>query len=157
MSGRTSFDGDEGINSGNTQVLGKAKRSQVINLYINERRIGNVSVLDLKGRVRVSGHNVALHRSIRTLAEEGKLQVLLNLSNVTAIDSSGLGELISSQITLNNKGGELKLVHLTEALRELLAITKVLTVFDVCDTEAEALSSFRAFVLKVKEPQPFFV
>lgn len=135
----------------------EVKRSQVINLYINERRIGSVSVLDLKGRVRISGPNLALHRSIRTLAEEGKLQVLLNLANVMSIDSSGLGELISSQITLNNKGGELKLVHLTESLRELMAITKVLTVFDICDTEAEALSSFKVFVLKVKEPQPFFV
>ncbi len=68
----------------------------MINLYINERRIGNVSVLDLKGRVRISGPNLALHRSIRTLAEEGKLQVLLNLANVMSIDSSGLGELIST-------------------------------------------------------------
>ena len=71
--------------------------------------------------------------------------------------SFGLGELIASQITLNNKGGELKLVHLTESLRELMAITKVLTVFDICDTEAEALSSFNPFILKVKESQPFFV
>ena len=129
----------------------------MINLYINERRIGNVSVLDLKGRVRISGPNLSLHRSIHTLAEEGKLQVLLNLANVTSIDSFGLGELIASQITLNNKGGELKLVHLTEALRELMAITKVLSVFDICDTEAEALSSFNPFILKVKESQPFFV
>jgi len=129
----------------------------VINLYINERRVGDVTVLDLKGRVRVGGSALALHKAIRCLVEEGKTQILLNLSGVVHIDSSGLGELISSHVTLNNRGGVIKLAHLTERLQNLMMITKLLTVFDVYDNEAEALASFSGDVLRVVEPQPFFV
>jgi anti-sigma B factor antagonist len=129
----------------------------VINLYINQRREREVSVLDLKGRVRISGGTLALHKSIRCLVEEGKTQVLLNLSGVTSIDSSGLGELISSQMTLSNKGGSLKLVHLTEGLHDLLTITKLLPVFEVYDDEPEALASFTGQVTRVTEHQPFFI
>jgi len=139
------------------QFSGKQKGNQVVNLYINERRSGSVTILDLKGRVRMGGNTTALHRSIRTLAEEGKLQVVLNLANVVTIDSSGLGELLASQMTLHNRGGELKLIHLTEALREIMAISKVLGVFDISDTEPEALAGFTDYVLTVKEPRPFFV
>ena len=129
----------------------------MINLYINQRAVGNVIILDLKGRVRIGGTTISLHRSIRNLVEEGKMQILLNLANVTAIDSSGLGELVASQITLSNKGGEIKLFQLTEALRELMATTRLVSVFDIYDTESEALSSFKSFVLKVKKAEPFFV
>jgi len=83
-----------------------------------------------------------LHKAIRCLVGEGKTKILLNLAAVTHIDSSGLGELISSHITLKDKGGEIKLVHLTERLRELMVITKLLTVFDVYDDESEALAAF---------------
>ena len=89
----------------------------MINLYINERRIGDVTVLDMKGRVRLGGSTIALHKAIRCLIAEGKLKILLNLASVTHIDSSGLGELIASYITLNEKGGEIKLLHLTQSLR----------------------------------------
>jgi anti-sigma B factor antagonist len=129
----------------------------VINLYINQRRVGDVTVLDLKGRVRIGGGTVALHKAIRSLVEEGKTQILLNLAGVTHIDSSGLGELVSSHITLSDKGGEIKLAHLTERLRELMTITKLLTVFDVYDDEPQALSSFTGNVLRIVEPQPFFM
>jgi anti-sigma B factor antagonist len=129
----------------------------VVNLYINQRRAGNVIVLDLKGRVRIGGTSLALHRAIRCLADEGKTQILLNLAGVTHIDSTGLGELISSHITLRDKGGEIKLAHLTERLRELLVITKLLTVFDVYDDEPQALASFAGEVLRIVEPQPFFM
>jgi len=129
----------------------------VINLYINERRVGDVTVLDMKGRVRLGGGTISLHKAIRCLVEEGKMQILLNLASVTHIDSSGLGELISSHITLNAKGGEIKLVHLTESLRELMTITKLLTVFDVYDEEPEALNSFTSQPIRLKEPLPFFV
>lgn len=127
----------------------------MVNLYINESRVGDVAVLDLKGRIRVSGANLVLLRSIRCLADEGKNKILLNLAGVTHIDSAGLGELISSHLTLSNKGGELKLVHLTEGLRELLTITKLLTVLDVYDDEPDALASFTGHVLSVVEPQAF--
>jgi anti-sigma B factor antagonist len=129
----------------------------VVNLYINQRRAGDVTVLDLKGRIRINGTNLVLHRSIRCLAEEGKTKILLNLAEVTHIDSIGLGELISSQITLSNKGGEIKLVHLTERLRELMTITKVLSMFDVYDNEPDALASFTGHVLTVVEPQAAFM
>lgn len=128
----------------------------MINLYINERRVGDVTVLDMKGRVRLGGGTISLHKAIRCLVEEGKLQILLNLADVSHIDSSGLGELISGHISLAAQGGAIKLLHLTESLRELMTITKLLTVFDVYDNEAEALSSFTGPSLKVKDPLPFF-
>ena len=129
----------------------------MINLYINERRSGDVTILDLKGRVRIGGGTIALHKAIRVLVEEGKTQILLNLASVSHIDSSGLGELIASHITLRDKGGEIKLIHLTERLRELMTITKLLTVFDVYDDEPEALASFAGETLMIKQTQPFFM
>ena len=125
----------------------------MVNLYIHERRAGDVAVLDLKGRIRISGGTLALHRSIRCLVEEGKTKILLNLEGVSHIDSSGLGELISSYITLSNKGGQIKLVHLTDRLRDIMIITKLLTVFDVYDNEPDALASFNGHLLSVVEPQ----
>lgn len=129
----------------------------MVNLYIDERRVGNVTILDLKGRVRMDGGAVELHKAIRSLLEEGKTQILLNLSGVTHIDSTGLGELISIHISVGNKGGEIKLSHLTERLRDLMTITKLVTVFDVHDSESEALASFTVEGLKVDEPQPLFM
>ena len=125
----------------------------MVNLYINERRDGEVTVLDLKGRIRISGGTLALHKAIRCLVNEGKTKILLNLANVTDIDSTGLGELISSRVTLSNQGGEIKLVHLTERLRDLMTITKLLTVFDVYDNEPDALASFTGDVVSVFERQ----
>jgi anti-sigma B factor antagonist len=129
----------------------------VVNLYIHQRREGDVTVLDLKGRIRISGGTLALHRSIRCLVDEGKTKILLDLTGVTQIDSTGLGELISSQVTLSNKSGEIKLVHLTERVRDLMTISKVLTVFDVYDNEPDALASFTGHVLSVVEPQAMFM
>ena len=125
----------------------------MVNLYIHERREGDVAVLDLKGRIRISGGTLALHRSIRCLVEEGKTKILLNLAGVTHIDSTGLGELISSYVTLSNKGGQIKLVRLTERLQDIMTITKLLTVFDVYDNEADALASFTGHGLSIVEPQ----
>jgi anti-anti-sigma factor len=129
----------------------------MINLYINERRVEDVTILDLKGRERIRGATVALHESIRCLAREGKIQVLLDLAWVRHIDSGGLGELVSSHVTLNEKGGALKLMHMTESVHELMAITKVLTVFDVYDDEPKALASFAGQTLRIVEHQPFFI
>ena len=125
----------------------------MVNLYIHERREGDVAVLDLRGRIRISGGTLALHRSIRLLVQEGKTKILLNLAGVTHIDSTGLGELISSYVTLSNKGGQIKLVHLTKRLQDIMTITKLLTVFDVYDNEADALAGFTGHVLSVVEPQ----
>ena len=124
----------------------------MVNLYIHERREGDVAVLDLRGRIRISGGTLALHRSIRCLVDEGKMKILLNLAGVTHIDSTGLGELISSYVTLSHKGGQIKLVHLTERLQDIMTITKLLPVFDVYDNEADALAGFTSNVLSL-EPQ----
>ena len=125
----------------------------MVNLYINERRERDVTILDLKGRIRISGGTLLLHKAIRCLSDEGKTKILLNLAGVTYIDSNGLGELISSHITMRNKGGAIKLIHLTERVRDLMTITKLLTVFDVYDNEPDALASFTGHVLSVVEPQ----
>ena len=114
----------------------------MINLYINERRIEDVTVLDLKGRERIYGVTIALHESIRCLAREGKIQVLLNLARVKYIDSCGLGELVSSHATLDEKGGALKLMHLSESVHELMTSNDLLTVFDIYDDEPSALAAF---------------
>ena len=114
----------------------------VINLYINERRSADVTILDLKGRLRVGGNAVALHRSIRSLILEKKTQIVLNLAGVTFIDSCGLGELVASQVSVENKGGEIKLIGLTDSLRELLTVTRLLAVFDTHENEADAIQSF---------------
>ena len=129
----------------------------MVNLYIHERREGDVAVLDLKGRIRINGGTLALHRSIRCLVGEGKTKILLNLAGVTHIDSTGLGELISSYVTLSTKGGQIKLVHLTERLQDIMSITKLVTVFDVYDNEPDALASFTGHVLTVVEPQSVFM
>ena len=123
----------------------------MVNLYINQRRVADVTILDLKGRERIRGATIALHESIRCLAREGKMQVLLDLAWVKHIDSGGLGELVSSHVTLEERGGALKLMHLTESVRELMTVTKLLTVFDVYDDEPEALASFVGETLKIVE------
>jgi len=129
----------------------------MINLYINQRQIEDVTVLDLKGRERIHGATIALHESIRCLAGEGKIQVLLDLAWVKHIDSRGLGELVSSRVTLDKKDGALKLMHMTESVHELMTITKLLTVFDVHDDEPKAIASFEGETLRIVEHQPFFV
>ena len=128
----------------------------MINLYINERRVEDVTVIDLKGRERVRGLTVGLYESIRCLADEGKTQVLLDLAWVKHIDAIGLGELISSHVTLDHKGGALKLMHMTESVHELMKVTKLLPVFDVYDDEPAAVASFVGETLRIVEHQPFF-
>ena len=128
----------------------------MINLYINERRVEDVTILDLKGRERIRGA-MALYESIRCLAREGKIQILLDLAGVKHIDSGGLGELVSSHVTLDKKGGALKLMHMTESVHELMTVTKLLTVFDVYDDEPQALASFVGETLRIVERQPFFM
>ena len=129
----------------------------MFNLYINERRIGDVTVLDLKGRIRITGRTNGLHKSIRCLVEEGKTRILLNLSQVTHIDSSGLDELVSSRITVSNKGGEIKLLHLTEQMREVITTANLSALFDIYNDEYDAIASFKREVIRVAQPLPSFV
>jgi len=122
------------------------------NLNITERRSGSVTVLDLKGNIRLGEGNIELHNILRFLVEKGEKRVLLNLGEVTYIDSSGLGELVAGYTTLQKNGGELKILRLTERVHELMVITKLLTVFDVYDNEDEAINSFQA-VSENTEPE----
>jgi anti-sigma B factor antagonist len=111
-------------------------------INISERQAGDVTILDLAGKVTIGEGSVALRGAIRRLLGEGKNKILLNLGSVGYIDSSGIGELVSSFTAVNKEGGSLRLLNLTQKIQDLLAITKLLTVFDVYDDEAEALSSF---------------
>ena len=111
-------------------------------LDLKERQAGDVTILDLSGEVRIGDSSVALRDSIRTLADQGKKKVLLNLGGVKYIDSTGIGELIANYTTISRSGGQLKLLNLTDRIQNLLVITKLLTVFDSYDNEAEALKSF---------------
>jgi anti-sigma B factor antagonist len=111
-------------------------------LNISERQAGDVTILDMSGKVTIGEGSVALRTTIRRLLGEGKKNILLNLGSVGYIDSSGIGELVSSFTAVNKEGGTLKLLNLTEKIQDLLAITKLLTVFDVFEDEGEALGSF---------------
>ena len=112
-------------------------------LDLKERQAEDVTILDLTGEVRIGEGSVALRDSIRNLADQGKKKVLLNLAGVKYIDSSGIGELIANYTTISRQGGQLKLLKLTDRVQNLLVITKLLTVFDSYDDEAEALKSFQ--------------
>ena len=112
-------------------------------LEVRERQAGDVTILDLNGSVRMGEGAIALRNAIRSLVEQGKKKILLNLGGVKNIDSSGIGELIANYTTISRDGGQLKLLNLTEKIQNLLVITKLLTVFDSYDNEAEALNSFK--------------
>ncbi|MDQ3743004.1 MAG: STAS domain-containing protein [Acidobacteriota bacterium] len=112
-------------------------------LNIRERQAGDVTILDLEGKITIGEGSVSLRTAIRRLIEEGKKKILLNLAGVGYVDSSGIGELVSSYTTINREGGQLKLLKLTQKIKDLLTITKLLTVFDVYDDESQALNSFK--------------
>jgi anti-sigma B factor antagonist len=124
----------------------------VFNLYINERRIEDVTVLDLKGRIRITGRARGLHKAIRSLVEKGKTRILLNLSQVTHIDSSGIDELVASCVTAGNQGGEIKFLHLTEQMREVITTANLSALFDTYNNEYDAIASFNREVLRVVKP-----
>ena len=112
-------------------------------LDVKERQAGDVTILDMSGSIRIGEGSIALRDSVRRLANDGKKKVLLNLGGVNYMDSSGVGELIANYTTLSRDGGQLKLLNLTDKIQSLLVITKLLTVFDTYDNEAEALGSFK--------------
>lgn len=111
-------------------------------LNISERQAGDVTILDLDGKITIGEGSVALRNAIRRLLGEGKNKILLNLGGVGYVDSSGIGELVSSYTAVNKEGGKLKLLNLTQKIQDLLAITKLLTVFDTFDNEEDALASY---------------
>ncbi|HVP41817.1 MAG TPA: STAS domain-containing protein [Terriglobales bacterium] len=106
------------------------------------RQMDGVTIVDLSGRITLGEGSVILRDTIRDLVGKGSKKILLNLGDVTYIDSSGIGELVSAFTTVRNQGGELKLLNLTKKVHDLLQITKLYTVFDVKDDEATAISAF---------------
>ena len=124
------------------------------NLNINDRQVGDVTILDIDGNLRIGEGSAVLHKAIRRLLEEGQNRILLNLAHVTYIDSSGLGELVAAHVATSKSGGEIKLLHLTRRVRELMTITKLLTVFDAYENESAALNSFKAPDLELEESVP---
>jgi anti-sigma B factor antagonist len=104
---------------------------------------GGVTVVDLSGRIILGEGSATLRQTLRDLLSKGQKKIILNLGDVHYIDSSGIGELVSSYTTVKGQGGELKLLHLTKKVRDLLQITKLYTVFDIHNDENVAVSSFR--------------
>lgn len=107
------------------------------------RQINDVTIIDLSGRITLGEGSVVLRDTIREALAQGHKKILLNLGDVTYIDSSGIGELVSGFTSVRNQGGELKLLHLTKKVHDLLQITKLYTVFDVKDDEASAVAAFK--------------
>jgi len=118
------------------------EQAAMVNCKINERRVGAVTILNLDGELRTGGSRILLREIIRRLSGEGRNQILLNLAGLSAIDASGLGELLQSNIELNKSGGQLKLLNPARALREMMSITKLLSVFDIFESESEAVTAF---------------
>ena len=112
-------------------------------LTITERPAGDVTILDLSGKITIGEGSVQLRESVRRLLDEGKKKILLNLGDISYVDSSGIGELVSSYTTTNNNGGQLKLLNLTKKIRDLLMITKLLTVFETFDSEEAAVKGYK--------------
>jgi anti-sigma B factor antagonist len=111
-------------------------------LKMTNREVDGVSVVALDGRIVLGEESNALREKVKSLIAEGKKKVVLNMANITFIDSAGLGTLVASHHSAKSQGAALKLAHLGSKFQEVLQITKLLTVFDVYSTEAEAVASF---------------
>ena len=112
-------------------------------LYATTREVGVITLVDLSGRIALGEGSALLRKTIRDLLDGGNNKILLNLGDVNYIDSSGIGELVSGFTAVRSRGGELKLLHLTKKVHDLLQITKLFTVFDVYTDEPTAVSSFK--------------
>jgi len=114
-----------------------------MNLVVKQRRLDDVVIVDLSGRITMGEGALVLRNQIQKLLSAGDRKFLLNLADVDYIDSSGLGELVTSFTTVRNQGGLLKLLNLTRRVHDLLQITKLLTVFESFNSEAEALKTMK--------------
>jgi anti-sigma B factor antagonist len=114
-----------------------------MSMILNARRLDDVVIMDLSGRITMGEGTLILREKIKKLLDAGDRKFLLNLSDVDYIDSSGLGELVTSFTTVRNQGGQLKLLNLTRRVQDLLQITKLLTVFESFDSESEALKTLK--------------
>ena len=112
-------------------------------LQIKDRQAGDVTILDLSGKITIGEGSVQLREAVKRMLDEGKKKLLLNLGDVSYVDSSGIGELVSSYTTTGNNGGQLKLLNQTKKIHDLLTITKLVTVFETHDNEETAVASFK--------------
>lgn len=108
----------------------------------SSRKVEGVVIVDLSGRITLGEGSVVLRDTLKDLSSKGEKKILLNLGDVTYIDSSGIGELVSAFTSVRNAGGELKLLNLTKKVHDLLQITKLYTVFDVQEDESSAIKAF---------------
>lgn len=113
-------------------------------MQIDERVVGGVTILDLSGKMTLGEGDEMLREKISSLVSQGQKQLLLNLGGVPYIDSAGLGEIVRTYTTVSRQGGKMKLLNLTKRIEDLLSITKLLTVFEVYEDEAEAIQSYAA-------------
>ncbi len=113
-----------------------------MSMKASTRQVDGVTIVDLSGRITLGEGSVVLRDTVKDLLGKGQKKILLNLGDVSYIDSSGIGELVSAFTSVRNQGGELKLLHLTKKVHDLLQITKLYTVFDVKDDEATAITAF---------------
>jgi len=113
-----------------------------VTMTVSTRQVDGVTIVDLSGRITLDEGSTLLRDTIKQLASQGQKHVLLNLSEVHYIDSSGIGELVSAFTTMRDQGGELKLLNLTRKVHDLIQITKLHTVFDIKDDEAAAIQAF---------------
>ena len=110
---------------------------------VKTRKVESVSIVDINGKLTIGEPVLLLRETLRTLVNGGDNRIILNLAEVSYIDSSGLGELVSSYTTIRNKSGDVKLLKLTSKTKDLLQMTKLLTVFDVYDDESKAIASLK--------------
>jgi anti-sigma B factor antagonist len=108
----------------------------------NTRDIGEVRIIELGGKITIGAGDVKIRELINQAVEADKTNILFDLGGVTAIDSSGIGEMVACYTTVTKRGGQLKLMHLSPKINDILQVTQLITVFDVFDDEREALGSF---------------
>lgn len=111
-------------------------------MHIHERAVGDVTIIDVNGRMTLGEGQELLRDKVNSLIQQGQKKLVLNLAEVPYIDSAGLGEIVRTYTTVSRQGGALKLLSLTKRIQDLLAITKLLTVFETFDSEADAVGSF---------------
>jgi anti-sigma B factor antagonist len=113
-----------------------------VSVKVSTRQLNEVTIVDLSGQIKLGAGSATLRETVKDLVGKGQKKILLNLRDINYIDSSGLGELISAYASVRKEGGELKLLHLTKKVQDLMQITKLYTVFHVMDDEAAAMAAF---------------
>ncbi len=111
-------------------------------MKIDKRERDGVLILDIEGKITIGKGDVALREAVHKALDDGERKIVIRLENVSTIDSSGVGELVSAFTTVTNRGGKLKLLNLPPKVKDILQITQLITVFEVYDNEAEAVASF---------------